>query len=117
MDAWRAGLQEDGLLLSQASIDDSHRELAVKVGKGSYTSNEEVYLILFCVISEQALDSDDLNFVAILLSYLLQEPLSMLNWKDRSRQNEKMRMNKVVYKKQQEGSGTYFFAVLQAMPT
>ena len=71
VDAWRASLKEDGFLLSQASIDNSHSELTVKVWKGANASNEKVYLFLFSVISEEALDSDDFNFVDIFLSYLL----------------------------------------------
>ena len=53
MDAAGARLQENGFLLCQAPVDDSHCELAVEVGKTADAPDEKVDILFFCVVGQQ----------------------------------------------------------------
>ena len=63
--AWTS-LQKDSLFVGQSSIDDAHSELTVEVGEGAHASHEEIYVVIFNVVGQEAFDSDDFDLVSEL---------------------------------------------------
>ena len=65
--AWTR-LEEDGLSVGQPTVNDTHGELAIKVRERAHTSDKEVNVLLLNIVSQESLNSDDLNLIAKLAS-------------------------------------------------
>ena len=93
MDPGRACLEENGFFMTESSVDNSHSELAIEVWERADASNEEIDVFSHGIISEKAINSDDLDFVTDIFSNLCQELLSVVCWEDRSEKWNKYKLN------------------------
>ena len=58
--------------MGQSTIDDTHGELGVEVGKRSDSSHKEVDVVLFSIEGQKSLNCDNFDFVLELRSDFLQ---------------------------------------------